>query len=253
MARGDDAGARGLAEFAGPSDSHSGDSTMRLILTNDDGIDAPGLAALIRAVSGLGELRVVAPSGPQSGCGHAVTTHCAVETYHRDDGAIAVSGSPADCVRLALHHLATGSDWVISGINAGGNLGADLYISGTVAAAREATLHGVPSVAISQYIAKGRSVDWQATSDLAARVLRDIMARPSVPGSFWNVNLPHPAIEEGVFECPVDMSPLTLSYRVEGERAHYAGNYHERPRRPGTDVAVCFGGRVSASRVSLGG
>ena len=226
---------------------------MRLILTNDDGIDAPGLAALIRAVSDLGELRIVAPSGPQSGCGHAVTTHSAVETRRRHDGAIAVSGSPADCVRLALHHLATGADWVISGINAGGNLGADLYISGTVGAAREAALHGMPSVAISQYIAKGRPVDWQATADLAAKVLRDIMARPSVPGSFWNVNLPHPAIEEGVVECPVDMSPLTLSYRVEGDQAHHTGDWHERPRRPGSDVAVCFGGRVSASRVTLAG
>lgn len=226
---------------------------MRLILTNDDGIDAPGLAALVRAVSDLGELRIVAPSGPQSGCGHAVTTHFPVESRRRQDGAIAVSGSPADCVRLALHHLATGADWVISGINAGGNLGADLYISGTVGAAREAALHGVPSVAISQYIAKGRPVDWQATSDLAAKVLRDILARPSVPGSFWNVNLPHPAIEEGVVECPADMSPLTLSYRVEGDRAHHMGDYHERPRRPGCDVEVCFGGRVSASRVTMGG
>lgn len=242
-----------LADSAVPSDPRGGDSTMRLILTNDDGIDAPGLAALVRALAGLGELRIVAPSGPQSGCGHAVTTHCAIESRRRHDGAIAVSGTPADCVRVALHHLATGADWVISGINSGGNLGADLTISGTVAAAREAAFHGVPSVAISQYIAKGRPVDWQATSDLAAKVLRDILARPSVPGSFWNVNLPHPALEEGAVECPVDTSPLPLSYRVEGDRAHYAGDYHDRPRRPGSDVAVCFGGRVSLSRVTLGG
>src|SRR3954447_25415318 len=100
---------------------------MRLILTNDDGIDAPGLAALARAADGLGDLRVVAPDGPQSGCGHAVTTHRPFGILRRPDGAVAVSGTPADCVRLALHHLVEGVDWVLSGINSGGNLGADVF------------------------------------------------------------------------------------------------------------------------------
>ena len=186
------------------------------------------------------------------GCGHAVTTHEAVETLRRDDGSVAVSGTPADCVRLALHHLVTGADWVLSGINSGGNLGADVYVSGTVAAAREAAFHGVPAVAISQYVARGRPIDWDATSRLAAKVLRELLSRPNLPGSFWNVNLPHPALEEALIDCPVDPSPLPLSYRVEGNRAEYVGNYHERARRPGGDVAVCFSGRVAVSRVRLG-
>src|SRR6266446_3932020 len=102
---------------------------MRLVLTNDDGIDAPGIEALRLAAEGRGSLRVIAPSGPQSGCGHAVTTHGPMRLDRRGDGFIGVEGTPADCVRLAIHSLAPDADWFLSGINAGGNLGADVYHS----------------------------------------------------------------------------------------------------------------------------
>src|SRR4051794_34816796 len=117
-------------------------AAMILMLTNDDGIEAPGLSALEAAAEGVGERRiVVAPAGPQSGCGHAVTTHRPIRVDRRGESAFAVEGTPADCVRLAIHHLDPGVDWVLSGINSGGNLGADVYHSGTVAAVREAVLH----------------------------------------------------------------------------------------------------------------
>src|SRR4051812_33752156 len=105
-----------------------------LLLTNDDGIDAPGLAALEVAAEGLGARSVVAPFGPYSGCSHAITTHAPVTIGRRGPGRVAVEGTPADCVRLALDHLVPGFDWVLSGINAGGNLGTDVFHSGTVAA-----------------------------------------------------------------------------------------------------------------------
>lgn len=231
---------------------------MRVILTNDDGIDAPGIAALARAVASLdlGEVFVVAPNGPRSGCGHVVTTHAPIETIRRSDHSFSVAGMPADCVRLALHHLVPGADWIISGINAGGNLGADVYHSGTAAAAREAAFHGISAIAISQYIAKGLNIDWDVTSDLAAGVLRDLIHRPRPAGFFWNVNLPHPLAEDldrPWLECPLDPSPLPLAYRVEHDRAEYCGNYHDRVRRPGGDVDVCFSGRIAVSRIGLGG
>ncbi len=138
--------------------------TRLLVLTNDDGIDAPGLDALREAVSGLGHVMAVAPAGPQSGCGHAVTTHRPIWHEARGLGQFAVEGTPADCVRLALHHLAPEASWFLSGINAGGNLGVDVYHSGTVAGAREAVLHGRPAIAVSQYIAKGRPIDWEAAT-----------------------------------------------------------------------------------------
>ena len=238
------------------SNGPRGDGSMRLLLTNDDGIDAPGLAALSRAVAGLGfsEVVIVAPSGPRSGCGHTVTTHQPLTASKRSETAFAVSGTPADCTRLALHHLARNVDWVFSGINDGGNLGGDVYISGTAAAAREAAFHGVPSVAISHFVAKGRVVDWDVAANLAARILGELMSRPVPSGFFWNVNLPHPLRESAEppwLDCPLDPSPLPLAYRVEGERAEYIGVYHQRTTQAGGDVDVCFSGRVAVSRIWL--
>src|SRR4029453_10946704 len=109
----------------------------------------PGGAARARAARGRGRGRVIAPAGPWSGRSHAVTTHGPIRVDRRDGGRLAVDGTPADCVRLALHHLAPDAAWVLSGINAGGNLGADVHHSGTVAAAREAVLHGRPAIALS--------------------------------------------------------------------------------------------------------
>jgi len=228
---------------------------MRILLTNDDGFDAPGLAALRLAVAGMGTVLVAAPSGPQSGCAHVVPTHTPVEWTRRGDGEFAVAGTPADCVRLALHHLTPEVDWVLSGINAGGNLGADVYLSGTVAAAREAAFHGLPSIAMSHYVAKGKTIDWNEAAQLTAGVLRTLMARPLKPGTFWSVNLPHPLSDEGsgLVECPLDRSPLPLSYSVAGERATYNGVYHERARRPGGDVDVCFSGRIAATLLTIEG
>ena len=226
-----------------------------LVLTNDDGIDAPGLAALCVAAGGLGDLRVIAPAREWSGGSHTLTTHGPIQIGRRPGGAIAVSGTPADCIRLAIHHLEPGVAWVVAGINAGGNLGADIHHSATVAAAREAAMHGIPAVAISHYRARGLAIDWALAARRAAPVLADLLARPWVPGTFWNVNLPHnpPGTPEpAVVFCPADPSPLPLSYRVEGDTATYDADYHARPRRPGADVATCFGGRIAVSRVDSG-
>src|SRR6185503_14961023 len=100
-------------------------------------------------------------------------------------------GTPADCVRLALHHLAPETTWVLSGVNAGGNLGADVHHSGTVAAVREAVLHGWPGVAVSHYRKRGVAFDWPRAAALVGRVLRDLLGRPWQRGTLWNVNLAH--------------------------------------------------------------
>ena len=110
---------------------------MKILLTNDDGIDAPGLEALAAAARCLaGEVVVVAPAEPHSGCGHRVTTDRPLAVAEIAAGWYRVSGTQADCVRLALGRLVPDAALVISGINAGGNLGADIHLSGTVAAAR---------------------------------------------------------------------------------------------------------------------
>ena len=225
-----------------------------LLLTNDDGYDAPGLSALRRACEGLGARRTIAPLEVQSGCGHRVTTHETLAVTEHDGGVLAVSGTPADCVRLAIDHLAPDVDWVLSGINAGGNLGTDVFHSGTVAAVREGVVNGLPGIAVSHYIARGRSIDWERAARWTHDVLRDLLRRPWRPGTFWNVNLPHPAPGEAdpeVVFCPLDPSPLPLKYEVEPGRALYRGDYQGRARRPGSDVDVCFGGRIAISLVRV--
>ena len=170
-------------------------------------------------------------------------------------GRLAVAGSPADCVRLALHHLATGPAWVLSGINRGGNLGADVHHSGTVAAAREAVLHGVPAIALSHYVRRDLPIDWDRAARLGpVACSRLLMARPWSPGTLWNVNLPHlpaDAADPDLVFCPLDPSPLPLRFLVEGDRATYDGDYQGRARVPGADVETCFGGRVAITRLRI--
>jgi len=227
---------------------------MKLLLSNDDGIDAPGLEALLTAALTLGDPVVVAPAGPQSGVSHAVTWEGAVRIEPRGDDRFALHGTPADCARLGLLRIAPDAKWVLSGINHGGNLGADVHYSGTVAAVREAVLHGWPGIAVSHYLRHGISCDWARAAKWIAPILADLLARPIEPGLFYNVNLPHlePADPDPeVVFCPLDPSPLPLSYRHEETGHYYDGDYHARQRTPGADVDVCFGGRIAVTAIRL--
>ena len=133
---------------------------MKFLLTNDDGIDAAGLEALRSAALTLGDPVVVAPAGPQSGVSHAVTWHEGVRIEPRGDKRYAIHGTPADCVRLGLLKVIPDAKWILSGINHGANLGADVHYSGTVAAVREAVLHGWPGIAVSHYRKSKVEFDW---------------------------------------------------------------------------------------------
>jgi 5'-nucleotidase len=227
---------------------------MKLLVTNDDGIDAPGIEALIQAAQACGDAIVVAPADAHSGCSHRVTTNQPIRLAAGQAGRWTVHGTPADCVRIALHGLATETTWVLSGINAGGNLGADVYHSGTVAAVREAVLHGRPGIAVSQYHKKGMAIDWPRAANWLAPLLRQLVTQPYEPGTFWNINLPHlepgQPIPEAIF-CPLDPLPLPLSFRQDGDFHFYNGDYHQRQRTQGCDVDVCFGGKIAVTRLRL--
>lgn len=226
---------------------------MTLILTNDDGIDAPGIRALLKAVNGK-KVIVAAPKDHLSGCSHQVTTTQPIHVQRRSDFEYAIAGTPADCVRIALTHLCPDVKFVLSGINAGGNLGADTYISGTVAAVREAALHRVPGIAVSHYRKGKRNVDWDKAAQWTAGVIASLLNRPVEPGTFWNVNLPH--LEPGdpnpdVVFCKPCTQPLPVNYRIEGEHFYYVGEYAKRDRAPGTDVDVCFSGYIAVTQLRL--
>jgi 5'-nucleotidase len=224
------------------------------VLTNDDGWDSPGLDALRQAALALGRCRVIAPVGCHSSCGHGVTTHAPIGVEVKGDGLIAVAGTPADCVRLALYQLAPKPRWIFSGINAGANLGADIHHSGTVAAVREGVLRGVRGIALSHYIARGRAIDWAAAARWARKVLCQLVALPWEPGTFWNVNFPHPEVggqDPAVVFCPLDPSPLPLAYRMDDGRFVYAGDYQKRARQAGADIDVCFGGQIAVTLVRV--
>src|SRR5262245_16184641 len=132
-----------------------------LLVTNDDGINAAGLAALARAVEDLGEVHVLAPEREQSACGHALTLHRPLRVDRVGERRFSVNGTPSDCVNLGvLGFLPERPVLVLSGINHGSNLGDDVTYSGTVSAAMEGTLLGIPSMAVSQ--AEGEASGFEA-------------------------------------------------------------------------------------------
>lgn len=227
---------------------------MRILLTNDDGWDAPGLAALKTLAGQLGEVFVLAPRDPHSYAGHRVTTDCPLELAETGAQEFTLTGTPADCVRLAVSTLFPDIDWILSGINRGGNLGADIYTSGTIAAVREGALLGKPGIAISQYIRKGVELDWARSVDLARPVVEQLMAEGCPSKGYWNVNLPHLDGPErpSVIRCVPDNEPLDVRFRREGDSFHYAGSYPARRRTPGRDIEHCFGGSITVSCLSLG-
>lgn len=225
---------------------------MHVLLTNDDGIAAPGLQALENAVQQLGwQYTIVAPATEQSQCGHRVTTHQHLRIESLGDNRHAVHGTPADCVRLALFALELKPDLVLSGVNAGGNMGQDIVISGTVAAAREAAYHGIRSMALSHYLIRELVVDWQRTAAWMAQIVRETHAQDQPHSSFWNINLPHLPSDQTELPprilCQPARAPLNVSYRKEAQGYAYSASYASRPRNPGSDVDACFSGNVSVS------
>ena len=169
----------------------------RLLLTNDDGVGAAGLtclaAALDRAATAQGpiEYRVVAPLHEQSGCGQALTLFRPLRARRVREGWFAVDGTPSDCVNLGVHALLDRRpDLLVSGINYGVNLGDDVTHSGTVGAALEGRLLGVPSIAFSQEYRKGRPVDMERAADLAVRAIVSLLEQGIPDRMLLNVNFP---------------------------------------------------------------
>lgn len=165
---------------------------MNLLVTNDDGIDAAGLHELEKALASLGTTWTVAPQVEQSSKGHGFSLHAPVRVEPRGERRWAVTGTPADCAYVALHGiLPVAPDIVVSGVNHGSNLGGDVFYSGTVAAAMEATFQGYAALAVSLHrTADQPYTHFDAAAAIAARLVRFIVARGLPPRTCLNLNVP---------------------------------------------------------------
>ena len=163
--------------------------TKRILVTNDDGIYAPGLKALEQGLAAAGEVTVIAPDREMSAMSQSISVHMPLRVHKLDERHFAVTGTPADTVILALYRLLPEKpDLVVSGINPGGNLGENVIYSGTVAAAMEATLHGVPAFSIS--LATRKHLDFSAAAAFAGQLAQTILEKGLPPGVMLNVNVP---------------------------------------------------------------
>ncbi|MEI6214501.1 MAG: 5'/3'-nucleotidase SurE [Desulfuromonadales bacterium] len=169
---------------------------MNILVTNDDGIHASGIRALAEAMESLGKVIVVAPDRERSAAGHSLTLHSPLRVFELHEGWYAVDGTPTDCVNMGIHSLLpVKPDLVISGINHGSNLGDDVTYSGTVAAAMEANLMGIPAIAVSlATFDQGKSFNHAA--GIALRVARQVIEHGLPADTFLNVNVPDCAINE---------------------------------------------------------
>ena len=200
---------------------------MRILLTNDDGIFAPGINAFYEELTRVGDVEVVAPATEQSGVGLSVTyLHPLLVDEEIRNGrhwGWAVAGSPADCVKLAmLEFCKPAPDIVVSGINAGLNAGINVLYSGTVAGAIEGAFFGVPSIAVSA--STNQPPDYPKTARIAVRLIKQLVERGLDSGDLWNLNVP-----ENRPEFPLGVKVTTLSVRRHVDVMERRLDPHGRP------------------------
>lgn len=238
---------------------------MRILLTNDDGINAPGFAVLERIAATLSDdLWVVAPTEEQSGAGHSLTLSQPVRLRRLGERRFAVAGTPTDAVMLGLAHVMKDCppDLILSGVNRGANLAEDVTYSGTVSAAMEGALAGVRSIALSQAYSRegmGDRVPFATAEAWAARVLAPIIAQPFEARTLVNVNFPalDPAHVRGVRVCRQgfhDYGRLKIDQRIDprGYPYFWFGLAPTAPT-PGhvTDLEAVADGFISVTPLSL--
>jgi 5'-nucleotidase len=242
---------------------------MRVLLTNDDGIEAAGLQALRRALAQVSaiELAVIAPDGNRSAMARSITTRRPlwVQEVDFNDGTVgyATDGTPVDCVRLARLGLVEGfeAELVVAGINHGSNLGDDITYSGTVAAALEAIVLGLPGIAVSQQSSAreldfrvGSGFDFTVAASFTARLVAELESVPLPSGTLLNINVPgsHPdGIEVARLGKRVYRDELSLVDEAAGGRRLYRiyGDASYERDETGTDLAAVAQGKIAVTPI----
>jgi len=228
-----------------------------ILLSNDDGVRALGIQALAGALADVGEVILAAPDRERSAASHSISLDHPLRVERVAPNAYAIDGTPVDCVYLALHHLVPRTpDLCLSGINNGFNLGSDVFYSGTVGAALEASLRGVPAMAIS--LERQNPQDFSHAAGFARELVRDILARGKdaiEPGTLLNVNLPSGPVR--------GLRPTSLGRRIyrdqvdvrqdlRGRNYYWIGGPEEKGADvPGSDCTAVQEGLVSVTAIGL--
>jgi 5'-nucleotidase len=229
-----------------------------LLVTNDDGVHAPGIFALAQVMREIGDVSVVAPTINQSATGHKKTLFedIIVKDTQLNDGmaALSVGGSPADCIALAALGM---TDWpprlVVSGINRGANMGQDVTQSGTVSAALEATIHGVPAVAFSldNYTADDPE-DYAVAAQVAQAVVRNLLDKSLPPFTVMNINIPNVQQVKGIRLTRQGVRTYRDELERDGERCRIVGDPPTgKLDEIGTDLWAVHNGYASMTPIHL--
>lgn len=238
---------------------------MHILITNDDGIDSPGITALVEALLPAHALVVVAPSDNRSGISHAITSAEAIMMEQRHDAAVlsyACSGTPADCVFLGATELSPRPQLVISGINHGPNLADDVNYSGTVAGAVEASLLGIPALAVSlasnHEDPSGRR-HWESAAEIVRRCIAQAFERLGDASRYWNLNVPNLPLELIAGIAVTRLGRKRICGRMVGQEHDGAIRYYRAWESPfetdretlGTDIGAVHAGYASLTPLLL--
>lgn len=230
---------------------------MNILICNDDGYLSPGIAILARVAAEFANVRVVAPERDRSGVSNSLTLDRPLRIREADNGFYYVSGTPTDCIHLALHALPEFQpDLVLSGINNGANMGDDTLYSGTVAAATEAYLLGIPAVAFSLNDFSGRY--WETAERAAWIMLEHLLKNPPEQPILWNVNIPAVAPED-IQGCKITrlgkrhhVQSIVPVRNPRGESVYWIGPIGDiSDRNGGTDFAESEAGYITVTPLQI--
>lgn len=222
---------------------------MRILIANDDGINAPGIKVLETIARKLtDDVWIVAPETEHSGAGHSLTLGRPLRVRHISEKTYAVDGTPTDCMQLALKHFLSDNmpDLMLSGVNYGGNLGEDVTYSGTIAAAMEATLLGVPAIALSQMVKSSEPTKWATAEHWAPDIIKKLLDQGWPKDVLININFPNTEAKsvKGIAVAPQGMrhdnGEITKWDDPRGEEFYWiaSSTRGERTDEPGTDLAM---------------
>ena len=235
---------------------------MRILLSNDDGIAADGLAVLEKIARAISDdVWVVAPETEQSGAGHSLTLHTPVRVRKISPKRYAVAGTPTDCVLLAVKEIIPAKqkfDLLLSGVNRGSNVGDDVTYSGTIAAAMEGSILGVPSVALSLLYDDAEKIHWNTAEKCAPAIIKKLLAKKWPRDTLINLNFPNKPVSKvrGTKVCAQGkrMVNVQLSERVDPKGRPYfwlGGERDNTPEKPNVDVDFLQQGYITITPIGM--